>query len=35
VDGLAWKAEAKSGDLPAAGCEVRVTGYRGLTLFVE
>jgi membrane-bound serine protease (ClpP class) len=35
VDGLAWKAEAKSGDLPAPGCEIRVTGYRGLTLFVE
>jgi membrane-bound ClpP family serine protease len=35
VEGLEWKAEAKSGDLPEPGGEVRVTGYRGLTLFVD
>ena len=34
VDGEEWQAQAKSA-LPEAGEEVRVTGFRGLTLFVE
>jgi membrane-bound ClpP family serine protease len=35
VDGEQWQAEATSGHLPAAGRQIRVIGFRGLTLFVE